>query len=428
MLSDWRVLTFEAEVPSGEVLPSPAEAFRRLVHTALLKLPFFLKPGEEGIEGDLPIAITAAPTDAIESVPPPAGDAPGHKLAGLFPLPGGVRRYHLTLNEILAWLDGDDAGRSADEIAQMFAERYEASGVTATRGYVQLLVSLGFVEQRGDGGATLTEVAHAYLTDPSADVVFERMNQAFEGIVATLALVAEVEPAKPSTIKIVLNELLQKEWKTGNQSSFRANWLLSLGMTERSPKGDVLTDRGRATLARYPEAAALRAEVANIVAEQPDLVAEDDDADLPEATGGRGHRGRAHRRHTGRRDGGAGKLERGPPRSHRRPHRRAPRPAASPACRDRAGVRRALVGQASSARRTARNGEDRAGRRPRAGRAERALLARCLRGDGVGGLDDVRHDRRVHAPSRQLARVPRRRVLAGDRAVAVAHHRRAEPR
>lgn len=153
----------------------------------------------------------------------------------------------------------------------MFAERYEATGATATAGYFGLFVSLGYLARRSDGSFELTEDGRAYVASPSADAVFERLNDAYEGILATLAVVAELGAARPAALWTILNQLLDKAWQSSNQPAFRANWLLSLGLTERTARGDVLTEAGRATLARHPESAELRQAIAAIIAEDPEL-------------------------------------------------------------------------------------------------------------------------------------------------------------
>ena len=49
--SPWWVEAFDVALPGGEVSPSPAAGFERMIHLALLKLPFFVRGAQRGIEG-----------------------------------------------------------------------------------------------------------------------------------------------------------------------------------------------------------------------------------------------------------------------------------------------------------------------------------------------------------------------------------------
>jgi len=70
----------------------------------------------------------------------------------------------------------------------------------------------------------------------------------------------------------LLRTLLDKEWKTPTQASIRLNWLLSVGVTQRTPSGDALTPAGEETLARHPEAAELRQQITDLRAEASSTV------------------------------------------------------------------------------------------------------------------------------------------------------------
>lgn len=286
-LSASSALVFEVVPPSGDVLPSAQAALERMVHLALLKLPFFVGQEGAGIEGAAPFDIDAmqapAPLEAAES-------APSEKRAGLWPLPGGVRRYKQTLLEILEWFtsEEDDASpgkRSADALLNMLADRYDAEGGPSTKAYVNVLVYLGYVS-RHQAELNLTPLAYALLREPSSASIFERLHACYDGIVETLAVVAELGPIKVHRVADVVAALLDKEWKTQNQASFRMNWLLSLGLTERAAPGDTITRAGAEALGRHGWSG-LRKEIAEVVAEEEGSEpAETDDAsdaaeDLP---------------------------------------------------------------------------------------------------------------------------------------------------
>jgi 5-methylcytosine-specific restriction protein B len=273
MLSESRVRLFDVEVPSGAMHPSPEEAFRRIVHLSLLKLPFFVRAGDEGQ--------VAASLFDVESLPPAAeeGDngpeSTGGKLAGLYPLPGGVRQYGATLEALLAWFAEET--RSEDQFRAMLEQRYEVTGVVSAKNYLRLVENLNFVTERTDGSLELTDTGRGYLDGPEGAVLFERLHRTFSGVLETLVITAELGTATPTSTKRILEDVLEADWKTPNQTAFRRNWLLSLGLTDRRARGDVLTDAGRSVLvAHAAEAEPVRDEVATIVAEEPELALADE--------------------------------------------------------------------------------------------------------------------------------------------------------
>jgi MoxR-like ATPase len=78
----------------------------------------------------------------------------------------------------------------------------------------------------------------------------------------------------------LLSGLLNKTWKTKNQTNYRRNWLLSLGATERRDDGDVLTELGTKILDDHAaEVAPIRARLAELIDERGTDEAKDDDDD-----------------------------------------------------------------------------------------------------------------------------------------------------
>ena len=281
MLSPSRVRLFDAVIPSGQVEPSPAEAFRRVIHLTLLKLPFLVRDGEDA-------AVAASLLD-VAHVQPGQSEGEGAvtpastvKFGGLFPLPGGVRQYKATLDALLAWFAVEP--RRPDDFIAMLRERYEVTGIISVKGYLRLLETTGFVAAGGDGFLELTESGRIYLDQPDADLLFDRLERTYSGVLETLVITAELGPASPSATKRILEDLLDVTWSSVNQTAFRRNWLLSLGLTDRHARGDVVSERGLAVLAaRGEEVDRLRSEIAAIVADEPDLAiaAEVDDEEIP---------------------------------------------------------------------------------------------------------------------------------------------------
>lgn len=243
-----KIEAFRVRVPSLEILPGPAEAFRRLLQLALLKLPFLVVPGQGLPAGDMPFQVDTA---GLESPPEPTGISDGAgKRGSIYPLPGGVRQYKATLDALLEWLAAQP--RSIPDFEQHLGERYGATGEAAVQGYRRLLTSSGLVAER-DGTLELTEPGESYRASGDALMLFESLHASYEGLLATLVIIHSMTAAGTDAVHEQLKELLGVSWGSYNQTNFRRNWLLSLGLTERSPKGDVITPLGQQVLERHAE-------------------------------------------------------------------------------------------------------------------------------------------------------------------------------
>lgn len=283
LASPWWIEAFQVKLPEGEVLPSPEEALRRLVHIALLKLPFFVREGQGGIEGEPPFEITALATlpepDEETGSPEAAPPADGRRW-GMSPLPGGVRAYKETLEALLEEIRGRRP--TEDELFAMLRERYEVTGETARTVYRDLLLNLGFVRMN-DGRLVISPDGEAYLDDPTPRALFERLHRTYTGMLEILAIADTLGRADTERIRELLPALLGRSWRSNNQSAFRRNWLLSIGATERRDDGDVLTPLGRQILAAHEaELASIRARLDAIVGERgliEELVNDDEEAE-----------------------------------------------------------------------------------------------------------------------------------------------------
>ena len=88
-----------------------------------------------------------------------------------------------------------------------------------------------------------------------------------------------------------LCKVIKTNWKTDTQVAFRRNWLLSLGLTERTSSGDSITQAGKAVLAAHNvESEALRPALTLALAEsvqaEPDADPEDEEGSGPETKTG----------------------------------------------------------------------------------------------------------------------------------------------
>lgn len=250
------VLLCELDVPSGEVFPSPEAAFARVVQLGLLKLTVLCRHEPDATPGTPAFRplMTALPTAA----PVSATTAPSAKRMGLWSMPGGVRSYRDTLEQLLAFVAAEPCSRA--DVNGFLADTFDVRGETSRKSYVNLMLYLGLAEETADG-ITLTEPGEAWLAEPEPGALFKLLHAHYDGVLALLVLVAE-RGALDTEGADALQALLGTSWKTNNQVSFRRNWLLSLGLTEREHRTDQITPAGIAVLDEHAaEAEPLRAAV-----------------------------------------------------------------------------------------------------------------------------------------------------------------------
>jgi 5-methylcytosine-specific restriction protein B len=278
LASPWYVEAFAVRLPEGEVLPLPNDAFRRLVHLALVKLPFFAAAeSAKIIEGQPPFDIDAVPPLSTLATAATAFDArEGTRRSRLYPLPGGVRRYKATLDALLGWIASTRPSLSG--FRDRLKEQYDAPSAATADAYLRLLDATGFL-RRSDDVLALSDLGEDYLRDRDPERLFERLHAVYLGLLETL-VIADVDGAAGTAMtKRLLEGLLDKRYKTSNQVSFRKNWLLSLGLVDRAEAGDILTPLGRQVLGAHA------AEVVEIRRRIDDLFEEQFEEALAEAEG-----------------------------------------------------------------------------------------------------------------------------------------------
>lgn len=271
LASPRRVEAFALRLPEGEVLPLPSYAFARIVHLALLKLPFTARSGEHAFEGEPPFDADAL-SDPDQD--PSARDDEVPRLARIYPLPGGVRGYKATLDALLAWIGEEQPPISLFQ--EILRRRHGASGRVAADAYLRLLEGTRLAERRGDLLA-LTRAGEEYGLDPSSERLFEQLHASYTGLLETLVLADTPGVTGPGPQKRLLEGLLSRQWKTPSQLRFRRNWLLSLGLVDRRDQGDAPTASGRRVLEDH------EAEVVEIRKRIEDLFEEELEAELARA-------------------------------------------------------------------------------------------------------------------------------------------------
>lgn len=257
------VEAFRVRLDNGTVLPSPESIFERLCTLALAKLPYYVTDGS-GIVGSVPFNVDDVVVD--DDSLPDENETQSGKLAGIWPLPGGVKQYKATLDALLGELLA--APITIDALYEIFRERYDATGETSRKGYVMVMRATGFVAV-ADGIITLTDPGRTYLTQRDPNDVFDRLHAAFIGMLELLVLGSELGQVGGKATQEAMCELLEVDWESRNQVNFRRNWLLSLGLTERDDGVDRLTDLGKQVLARHAsESNVLRERVRQLLDEE----------------------------------------------------------------------------------------------------------------------------------------------------------------
>lgn len=230
----------EVRIPDGSIDPSPREAFDRALHLALLQLPFM--GWDKSVAEGTPLFVPdlSGPSPSWER--PASVDA---KRAGVYMLPGGVREYKKTLDELLGHLA--DGPMPIESFEQFFRERFGIGRKSPLGNYRSFLLATGLVALEG-GTIRLTSSGTDYLIERDPVQLFEYLDTRFTGLLETLVITEKLGPSSLNETSDRLRSLLGVTWQTNMQPMIRRNWLLSLGLVSREADGDIVTELGRTIL------------------------------------------------------------------------------------------------------------------------------------------------------------------------------------
>jgi hypothetical protein len=171
-----------------------------------------------------------------------------NKYGSEYPLPGGVEQYFHTLVALLRYIRDNNV--TADDLTKwMFDTFPNASGPIAVNGYIATLGRLGLWSQQDSfcrltpEGTALVSKAESAPAD-ARQMVIEIKHRDFSGYDVLFNLLNE-GPQSLDDIHEHLKEALAVDWKSKNQTSFRVNWLRSLGYVEKDGQEYKLTDEGK---------------------------------------------------------------------------------------------------------------------------------------------------------------------------------------
>lgn len=226
---------FRIHVPSGRVIPSPEEALRRLAIIALAKQPFLSQASGSSVGVFDPGAVVGE----IDL----GGGLSKQDL--LPPLPGGVRSDKDSLDKLLSWLA--EAPRSEAELARYLLDEFDSDDAALIAGCQRMLLTIGFA--RTDSVTlTITPAGLEYLSHRSSESLFALLDRHFVGMVETLLAIRA--SAVNADIVAALRKLPGRAGEEA-QINARRNWMLALGCTERTERGELLTPLGRRLLGEH---------------------------------------------------------------------------------------------------------------------------------------------------------------------------------
>ncbi len=182
-----------------------------------------------------------------------------NKYASEYPLPGGVEQYFDTLVAILRYIRDNNV--TPDDLSKwMFDSFPNASGQIAVNGYIATLSRLRLWSQQDDL-FRLTPEGTAVVNNAESDpgearrMVIEIKYRDFLGYDVLFRLLRE-GPQTLDGIHEHLKQALAVDWKSKNQTTFRVNWLRSLGYVEKDGRDYKFTNDGKAIFEKLNDKAA----------------------------------------------------------------------------------------------------------------------------------------------------------------------------
>jgi hypothetical protein len=164
-----------------------------------------------------------------------------------YPLPGGVEKHFDTLVNLLRYIR-DNNVTSEDLSKWIFTTFPNASGQIAVNGYIATVGRLGLWSEQ-DGFYRLTPDGTALVNKAGSDplqarqMVIEIKHRDFSGYDLIFKLLGQ-GPQSLDSIHEHLKNALHVDWESKNQTTFRVNWLRSLGYVAKDGREYKLTPNG----------------------------------------------------------------------------------------------------------------------------------------------------------------------------------------
>lgn len=168
------------------------------------------------------------------------------KFKGIWPLPGGVINYVLTLRKILEKVAKENP--TMDQLVSWLRTEYNLSGESAPYGQLRIVNKcLGFMHKIGDR-LKLTPVGDEFLRTNDRRLVLSALRKRVLGFEEIFSMLAESQGLSLMEIHKGLLKRCNLDWKTTIQTRYRLNWLLSLGLVAMEYGKYRLTPEGLVTV------------------------------------------------------------------------------------------------------------------------------------------------------------------------------------
>ena len=161
----------------------------------------------------------------------------GKKFKVMWPLPGGVDSYVLTLNKLLEEISNGES--SQKKLVKWFISEYkDVTSESTSKGYLRVPRYIGLININ-DGKVALTDSGREYVRGKSQNFLFNLIGENI------LAFSDVYEYVKSSLTPVTENEILEFlrdnfdeiDWNTLNQVNFRLRWMMNLDKVKKSSEG-----------------------------------------------------------------------------------------------------------------------------------------------------------------------------------------------
>ena len=172
------------------------------------------------------------------------------KFKGIWPLPGGSKKYVNTLIKILEKIN---EGISEGELLPWMKNTYHLTGEKVIGGYVRVVeVELGLLDRKGDY-LTLNASGKRFINTKDYSVLLDLLMTRIVGFEEVFRILSNGQPRSLKDVYQNLVRLCHVSWKKTLQTTYRLNWLSSLGYADFDYRGYYLTQRGLEIAAKLPK-------------------------------------------------------------------------------------------------------------------------------------------------------------------------------
>ena len=164
------------------------------------------------------------------------------KFKSIWPLPGGIRNYILTLRKILEKVSQENL--TMDQLVAWLKREYKLSSDTSPRVHLRIVRKYLGLMQEIDGCVNLTSTAEEFLRTGEDRLVLNSLRTRVLGFDEILLMLAEGQRLSLAQIHEGLLERCDADWRTSLQTMYRMKWLMSMGLVNKEDGKYYLTSKG----------------------------------------------------------------------------------------------------------------------------------------------------------------------------------------